>query len=62
MQHFLYVCPQSLMEQQATAISFAKKREEKYPTWNIKRENVQYIFPKLNFVGEKEQQQTEQKI
>lgn len=27
--------------------------QKKYPTWNIKRENVQYIFPKFNFVGEK---------
>lgn len=42
MQHFHVHCPQCLMEQQATAI----------PTWNIKRENVQYIFPKFNFVGE----------
>lgn len=43
MQHFHVRCPHWLMEQQATAIS----------TWNIKRENVQYIFPKFNFVGEK---------
>lgn len=42
------------MEQQA-AIPFAKQNIQ-----SIKRENVQYIFPKFNFVGEKEQQQIQQ--